>query len=64
MRFEVLSKEVDFKDRRIWGVITAIVKPRHRLDRYGRYGLLPLYFLSAFAYFKACMRRMIVCVCE
>ena len=44
MRFEVLSEEVDFKDRRIRGVITAIVKPRHRSDRYGRYGLLPLFF--------------------
>ena len=44
MSCEVLSEEGVFGDRRIRGVITTIVKPRHHSDRYGHYGLPPLFF--------------------
>ena len=37
-------------DRRIQAIITAIVRTRHRLDRYGRYFSFIVLF-SVFAYF-------------
>ena len=41
----------------------AIVKPHHRSDRYGRYGLLPLYYLSVLPILRrVCGERSCGCV--
>ena len=41
-----------------------IVRPRHRLDRYGRYGLPRLFFVFSLPILRRVRRELCVCACD
>ena len=53
-----------FGDHRIRGVIKTIVRPRHRSDRYGHYGLTRLFFIFSLPILRRVREEHCVGACD